>query len=74
MWRAAPSWAEALLVGACVATLMLVLVSAASAQPTGSAHLSVTKTGKPRVVTGENQIFTIGCQLAWGHREGRGYE
>jgi Domain of unknown function DUF11 len=46
-------------VGACVATVTLVLVSAASAQPTGSADLSVTKTGKPRVVTGENQIFTI---------------
>lgn len=45
--------------GACVATVMLVLVSAASAQPTSSAHLSVTKTGKPRVLTGENQIFTI---------------
>jgi hypothetical protein len=59
MWRAAPSWAEALLLGACVATVMLVLVSAASAQPTGSAHLSVTKTGKPRVITGENQTFTI---------------
>ena len=48
-----------MLVGACVATVTLVLVSAASAQPTGSAHLSVTKTGKPRAVTGENQIFTI---------------
>jgi uncharacterized repeat protein (TIGR01451 family) len=59
MWRAAPSWAEALLVGAYVATVMLVLVDAANAQPTGSTHLSVTKTGKPRVVTGENQIFTI---------------
>jgi uncharacterized repeat protein (TIGR01451 family) len=38
---------------------MLVLVSAASAQPRGSADLSVTKTVKPRVVTvGENQTFT----------------
>jgi hypothetical protein len=35
-------------VGACVATVMLVLVSAASVQPTGSAHLSVIKTVQPK--------------------------
>jgi hypothetical protein len=33
--------------GACVVTVMLVLVSAACAQPTGSADLSVTKTVQP---------------------------
>jgi uncharacterized repeat protein (TIGR01451 family) len=47
-----------LLVG-CVTTAALVLFSAACAQPTGSADLSVIKTVKPRVISGENQTFTI---------------
>jgi hypothetical protein len=72
MWRAAPSWAEALLVG-CVTTAALVLFSAACAQPTGSADLSVTKTVKLRVITGrEPDLHHKGDQPSWGYREGRG--
>jgi hypothetical protein len=59
MWRPAPPWVVALLVGACVTTAALVLFSAACAQPRGSADLLVTKTVKHRVITGENQTFTI---------------
>lgn len=56
MGRATRVWAVALL----VATAILVVSSAAQAQPTGSADLSVTKSVKPRVVTvGDNQTFVI---------------
>ena len=50
-----------MLLGALMAaTVVLVLSSAARAQPTGSADLAVTKTVKPKSVTvGDNQTFTI---------------